>query len=312
MNVQQAVEQACAAVGIVPPRSYREGCWTKTDTLAGKSGKGDGRIRVEPDRITAFNWQTGEKGTVWLKDEMTPVERKQAAERRAKNDREEKERAVRSAAVAKQIIAAAAASSHSYLIAKGFRDERALVVDAGTVRHLDAANIREKGYDYIVPKDARHAIVVPARKGPNVSSVQLIWEDGTKKFLFGGEIGGTCHRICSGVDTWLCEGFATAHSVRDALHGMKVRATVLVCFSASNVLAVSRKVQGRRAFIAADNDKPLPQFDGLGTGEFYARSTGLPYGMPPDVGTDFNDLHQRDGVFAVQRVLTTVMAGRSA
>jgi putative DNA primase/helicase len=311
MNLNEAISQACAAVGIVPSRSHREGRWTKTDTLSGKSGKGDGRIRVEPDHVTAFNWQTGEKHTVWLKDEMTPVERKQAAERRAKNDREEKERAARSAAVAKQIIAAAAASSHPYLIAKGFREERALVVNADTVRHLDAANIREKGYAYIVPKDARHAIVIPARKGADISSVQLIWEDGTKKFLFGGEIGGSCHRICSGVDTWLCEGFATGLSVRAALHGMKVRATILVCFSASNVLAVSRKVRGR-AFIAADNDRLLSQFDGLGTGEYYAKATNLPYGMPPDVGTDFNDLHQRAGIFAVQRVLTAVMAGRSA
>jgi putative DNA primase/helicase len=47
-------------------------------------------------------------------------------------------------------------------------------------------------------------------------------------------------------------------------------------------------------------------------GEYYAKQTGLPYGMPPVVGTDFNDMHQRDSIFAVQRVLTSTMSGRRA
>lgn len=311
MNLQEAINQACAAVAIAPPRSHREGRWVATDTLAGRSGKGDGRVRVDPDHVTAYNWQTGEKETVWLKDQMTPVERKHAAESRVKNDQEARERAARSAAVAERMMAAASLSTHPYLVAKGFREEQAMVIDAVAVRDIDAANIREKGYDYIVPKGARKAIVLPARNGGSITSVQLIWEDGTKKFLFGGEIGGSSHRIASGACTWLCEGFATGLSLRAALKGLKIQATVLCCFSASNIVTVARQVKGR-AFAAADNDWPLVHFGGLGTGEHYVRQAELAYGMPPDVGLDFNDMHQRDGIFAVQKAITAVMAGRRA
>jgi len=64
--------------------------------------------------------------------------------------------------------------------------------------------------DYLVPDTtARRAIVVPVRSGRDVISVQLIWEDGSKKFLSGGEIAGGSHRIVSGAETSLCEGLAT-------------------------------------------------------------------------------------------------------
>ena len=52
------------------------------------------------------------------------------------------------------------------------------------------------------------------------------------------------------------------------------------------------------ALIAADHDKPIPDFGGLGTGEFYARRTGRKWAMPPAMG-DWNDLHQSEGLRAV-------------
>jgi hypothetical protein len=35
------------------------------------------------------------------------------------------------------------------------------------------------------------------------------------------------------------------------------------------------------------------------------RVAGKPYAMPSEVGTDFNDMHLRAGVFAVQKHLAT-------
>lgn len=99
--------------------------------------------------------------------------------------------------------------------------------------------------------------------------------------------------------------------MRAALKGLRLSATILCCFSASNIVAVIRSVRGR-CFIAADHDKPLDQFGGLGTGEYYARLADVPYGMPPDVKMDFNDMHQHSGIYAVQRVLTSTMARRRA
>lgn len=301
MTLDEAVLQACGDVGIFPPKRAEFGRWLNTDTLAGKKGKGDGRVKIQEHFVTAWNWQTGEKSTVSLRDGLSAKEQRTIAQSVAKSKAKAEKDAQRAAGMATALMKAASLSSHQYLIAKGFRDEQAMTVSARIVREIVG--------DYIVPAGAGQAIVIPARRNTTMTSAQLIWEDGSKKFLFGGETGGTCHRIASGVFTWLCEGYATGLSVRAALKGLNIRATVLCCFSASNVAAVARGIQGR-AFIAADNDKPLKQFDWLGTGEFYARQADLPYGMPAVVGTDFNDMHQQESIFAVQRVLTSVMSGR--
>lgn len=303
MNVEDAILQACSGVGIHPPKRHAYGKWLKTDTLTGKSGKGDGRVIIDDFRVTAWNWQTGEKITVWLKDEPSPGERKEIARKIEREDRERRAKAERAAQIACSLVAAAKLAGHPYLVAKGFRDEKALV--------LPATDIRAIAGDYLVPEGGQSAIAIPARIGQRITSVQLIWEHGAKKFLAGGEIGGASHRIASGACTWLCEGYATGLSLRAALKGLGMQSTILCCFSASNIVAVARQVRGR-AFVSADNDKPLEQFGGLGTGEHYARQTDLPYGMPPDVGADFNDMHQGSSIFAVQRVLTSVMAGRRA
>lgn len=296
MNVHDAIEQACSSVGIKPPRSHRIGQWVKTDTLTGKNGKGDGRVMVDEMKVVSWNWQTGIKDTVFLRDQATPSERRQFAQRRENDDQERREKAARAARIAGELIGASRLATHAYFVSKGFPEEQALVVSAD---HVEAIGGR-----YLL--HGKSAIVMPAKIGGKITSAQLIWEDGTKKFIFGGETSGACHRVSSGSETWLCEGYATGLSIRAALHALSRSATVLCCFSASNVLAVSRQVQGR-CFIAADNDKP--QFDGQGTAEHYARLAEKPFTMPPEVGADFNDMHVRSGIFAVQRHLASFIRG---
>lgn len=312
MTVDEAIAQACAEVGIVPPSRTSFGKWLNTDTLGGKKGKGDGRVIINEHYVTAWNWQTGEKSTVALRDGVSAKEQRAIARDVSKAKAKAAQDAARAAQQAGMLIAQARITTHPYLAAKGFRDELVPVIPAQSVRQIAGTANRRGEFipaDYLVAGST--AIVVPARRAGAVTSLQLIWEDGTKKFLFGGEISGASHRISTGAYTWLCEGFATGLSLRAALRGLKIQATVLCCFSASNIVAVARQVKGR-TFVAADNDKPLPQFGGLGTGEHYAKQTGLPFGMPPVVKTDFNDMHQAESIFAVQRVLTSVMAGRRA
>lgn len=303
MTLDDAISRACASVGIVPPNGRQPmRKWIATDTLS-KNGKGDGRIILDEDRVTAVNWQTGDKATVWLKEERTVEDRKRYAQARRDQEAEDRKRAERAAEIARLMIASAKPGTHAYLARKGFPDEHPLIVDAASVSRI--------GGDYLVPAGGAQAIVVPARIGNRVTSVQLIWEDGAKKFLFGGEMGGASHRIASGRDTWLCEGYATGLSVRAALRGLNRSDTVLVCFSASNIAKVAGALPRRtHCLIAADNDA-LPaqrpeQFDGKGAGEYFAHKAARPYVMPPDVGTDFNDLHAAQGVFAVQRVLMKI------
>lgn len=300
MNVAEAIDRACAEVGIRPPRAYKHGQWAKCDTLEGKSGKGDGRVNVDDLKVTAFNWKLGQSATIWLKnrDSLTHAEKRQFAERRAKDEADQRERAARAAYVAEILIGAAKLGPHPYLVRKGFQSEHVLVVPRAAVIEI--------GGQYLVPDGAREAILLQARHDHHITSAQLIWEDGTKKFLAGGEMGGASHRISRGSETWLCEGFATGLSLRAALKALNRSATVLCCFSASNIATVARSVDGK-CFVAADNDKPLEQFGGKGTGEHYAEASGKPYLMPLVVGTDFNDMHMSDGIFAVQRSISAFL-----
>lgn len=299
VTLDDAIQQACDTVGIAPPKARAFNRWLPADAI-GKNGKGDGRVILDDDHVFACNWQTGSKVTVWLKEERTPEDRKRVAVRRQQRQTEDEHRARRAADQAARLIDAARLGSHPYLISKGFPQERALTVHEKQVRQIVG--------DYIVV--GLRAIVVPARIGQQLTGVQLIWEDGTKKFLFGGIMGGASHRLASGADTWLCEGFATGLSLRAALRGLNRTDQVLVCFSASNIAKVAGVTHGRR-FIAADHDAAPAanpdQFGGLGAGEFFARATQLPHLMPADVGDDVNDVHVRDGIFAVQRLIADLL-----
>lgn len=299
MMLEEAISRACAEVGIKPPLgriALRQ--WINTDTL-GKNGKGDGRIICDDQRVTAFNWQDGSKATVWLKEERTETERKQYARDMRVAEEKARQREATAAEVARQIVREATPQTHPYLARKGFADEVVPVIGSPVLASiLRRANKRPEsliaGTDGIVV-----AALTPGRR---IASVQLIWEDGTKKFLAGGDMDGVHHRIAAGRDTWLCEGYATGLSLRAALHGLRRQDTILVCFSAANIAKVARTIKGR-CFIAAENDKPLDHFGGIGTGEHYARQSGKPYAMPPELGMDVNDMHRRLGIFAVQRMI---------
>lgn len=295
MTIDDAISQACSEAGIVPPKARTYGKWIKADTRSGRNGKGDGRLILDDRRVTAHNWQTGQSVTVWLQDgALDKRSRQRIAQDRQRADVLKRERAAEAAAIANRMMSTATLSTHPYLGRKGFPTERMPVIDADNVRRI--------GGDYLVTQDGQRAVIMAARRGAPVTSVQLIWEDGTKKFLAGGEIAGTSHRIAAGHGpTWLCEGLATGLSIRAAL-GHRGD-TILCCFSASNLAAVAKGVRGR-VLIAADNDKPQPQFGGLGTGEHFARLSGKPYVMPPEIGQDFNDFHQAAGIFALQGFLS--------
>jgi putative DNA primase/helicase len=92
-------------------------------------------------------------------------------------------------------------------------------------------------------------------------------------------------------ETWLVEGYATGLSLHHALRSCGIKASVVVCFSASNMVAVADQIRGER-FVFADNDESK-------TGEKSAIQTGLPWVMADDVGWDANDLHMKKRLFAV-------------
>jgi putative DNA primase/helicase len=114
-----------------------------------------------------------------------------------------------------------------------------------------------------------------------------------KKMLPGMRAKGAVHRIGprNAVTTILCEGFATALSINAACDQMRLSASVLVCFSDSNLVYVAPHVTGDR-IVFADNDTS-------GAGERAAVATGLRYCMSGTEGYDANDMHCKEGLMPV-------------
>lgn len=227
------------------------------------------------------NWATQDEPQIWQGEDaakpIDPARLREMARQRAALLSAQREKASRTAAA---IVAGCQIDKHAYLDRKGFSEAVGLV-------------------------DGEKRLVIPMRDVeayPNVLSVQRIAIDGEKRFLSGGRTKGAALFLGNqrAAQTWLCEGYATALSVETALKRMCWPARVAVCFSAANLAHVAGRLRGER-FVVADNDES-------GTGERFARATGLPWGMPKTVGTDANDLQRSGGVEALASLLREIRA----
>lgn len=213
-------------------------------------------------------WQSGKEG-----DGIAIIPRRDLDAIRQEDARRKSRAAVEAAA----IVARCRTDVHAYLARKGFPEELGLV-------------------------DTDGRLVIPMRDVKDykrINSVQWIDDQGGKLFLAGGAAKGSIMKIGSGAELWLCEGYATGLSVRAALKQLHRPACVVVCFSAMNMAHVATQIGGRRHVIA-DNDKS-------GTGERTAVATGLPWAMPPDIGDDANDMHQRHGINALAGLMRRLL-----
>lgn len=119
-------------------------------------------------------------------------------------------------------------------------------------------------------------VVIPMVREGRLRSLQSISPDGFKKFMKGGEVGGSHHIIKGSGRIALCEGYATGATIHEAMGW-----NVVVCFSASNLVKVSPYLANKDAVVCADYDE---------TGIKYAKKTGLEIFLPEQEGTDFNDM----------------------
>lgn len=296
VTLDDALREACALVGVEPPkRRPTPGRWMQTDTLA-KNGKGDGRVLVFDDQTGGMVWnhQTSRSHRFRL-DGAGVTKRDPEVERRAKqreHEREVERREVERVCAA--IVRGCRQEPHPYLKRKGFPEELGLVCD--DPREFFPSNRFGQFLAKALPEGAGPFLIIPGRAGGKLTTVQFITSEGVKKNILRGAQGGSFHRIATGRDTWVCEGIATALSVRAALRLLGASVTVLSAFSASNVGQVAQGIPGAR--IAADHDKPVETLENLGAGEFYARRSRCLWTMPPQPG-DFNDMHVARGLRAV-------------
>jgi putative DNA primase/helicase len=241
--------------------------------------KQNGTYRTDGSRGWVKNWETGETAIWHAAREARRTTSLEPLPSLALRREQEAARAEWAAGVARYKIAKAKAETHPYLARKGFPKALGLVFEG--------------------------LLLVPARIGNAVVSLQEIDVEGSKKNLPGGRMSGASFSIGSGRDEVLCEGYATGLSIKAALAALHLPARVTCCFSASNIATVAER--RRNAVVVADHDKPVAQFDGMGTGEFYARRSGLPWAMPPVPGTDANDYHLAAGLAEMQRLLRDLL-----
>lgn len=258
-----------------------EGRWVRTPT-ATHQRKRNGAYKYLGDVGFVQDHGTMADVAVWHPERNQPV-RIDRAKLREQQRRQAAELAVRHAFArrqAKEMLEQAVEDVHPYLAAKGFPKE------TGFVRNEE--------------------LLIPMRDVHNyqkLNGVQRISKTGEKLFLSGAKAKDSVFLMgpFKAREIYLCEGFVTALSLKAALNELRRAAKVCVCFSAGNMVSVAAwaKAQALPAFICADHDAS-------NTGERSAVATGLPWVMPPDVGMDANDLHQRSGLRALVKLLLDV------
>lgn len=212
-------------------------------------------------------WQVGKDGPVYDPELL------QRQVKKADEDRLAKQRtaALRAAALMK----GCRQGKHPYLERKGFAEMEGNVFDHP-----------ERGL----------LLVLPMRRGAELVGAQLIDEDGGKKFLYGQASRGAEFVIDAKGPAVLCEGYATALSIRAALASIKMRYKIHVCFSAFNIRVISEGLATLPHAIVADHDES-------GVGAKYPTEAGIPFWMSPKCGQDANDFEQMHGLFAMSQAL---------
>jgi putative DNA primase/helicase len=192
-------------------------------------------------------------------------------------------------------------------------------------REGDSLYLRRKGVE---PEGCRYlrdgSIVIPLLRYDQpreraLKALQVIRADGVKRFTKGFEKPGTCLRlghVVVGEPVVVCEGYATALSLRMALQR---RLPVVVALDAGNLLPVAELLRAlypqSPLLVCADDDWRTAGNPGREKAHKLCRAVAdaaytWPIFRPRNRGpkdTDFNDLHQREGLDAVRRQLRHVL-----
>lgn len=280
MNFLQFAE----AHGLIIDRLI-EGRWARVKTTD-KTKKRNGAYKFLGDVGFVQNHATMEKVAVWKPEGTAQVDRQEMRRMAFRSAQIERRRQAEARDIAECMLRDASLETHSYLAAKGFPEERGLVLNG--------------------------ELLIPMREFTlyrQVNSVQRIAADGSKLFLPGGKAKGSVFFIGPMVprERWLVEGYATGLSVKAALKSMYRDAQVIVCFSAGNLAHIGRLVSELRcpAYVMADNDASE-------AGAKAAQDSGLPWVMPPEVGTDANDMHQALGIRALANLIRSAGVRQAA
>jgi putative DNA primase/helicase len=218
--------------------------------------------------------------SIWKPDSPIQIDHRKIRSSVLNAEAEQRKRQQEATRKAVRMLNDSGMMTHPYLEAKGFPDEQ------GNVLRIEGKPV----------------LLVPMRVAGSLVGAQMIDADGGKKFLFGQRTSGATFTFDNKGMNILCEGYATALSVRLALKTMKRRYTLHVCFSAGNMLKVAEGL--KPGLVIADNDASE-------TGQKTAAQIGWPTWISDTVGEDANDYHRRVGLFKFTQSLTQSMRGLS-
>lgn len=292
--IENAFRTACAKVGLQHRPIPADGHWHPLQTVEGKRNN-SGRAKLFCDGLGGLccNWRTGEQQAFFASDprklnRAEQIERRRwlvEAQQKAALELEQLHTAA--ACRAKELLQKSrACKAHPYLTRKGLEPSPEL-------RTLGAS------------------LVVPMRDiFGELWSLQLIQGNGEKRFLRNGRkkstfalIGGKpsmpvqpaetsaqIARICPTTqNVVLCEGIATAISLH-RLSGFQT----FCAFDAGNLASVASAIRDAypncTLFIGADHDTV-----GIDKAKAAAFRFGAKVCIPPNIGDDWNDTHQRLG-----------------
>ena len=264
-EIIRAADQCLRQAGLFPNPIIADGQKHRCP-VEGKPKGQDGEYRIYNDErplVTWKNYRTGQYGT----DKLYSNDSRDSLDR------------------AEYILSKAvpAVSNHPYLVRKGITAPFGLKM-----------------------KDGK--LVVPAYDADGeLRTIQFIDGEGCKRFLKDGQVLGASFRLKGVGNTdalYLAEGLATGISVWQALDG---QGEVRVCFSAANLVHVAASLAGRPIVICADNDRFTPGNPGLTkaleAAKVAAGRVALATFEDGQNGTDFNDIHQTQGLDEVRRQL---------
>lgn len=242
--------------------------WVRVPTIDKPNSK-NGAYIFDGQTGAVQNWATHDKPVAWKSEEKfvpSPDYAKKKAKALADKTKKQEDASKKAGWIMHQVQC----GTHPYLDKKGFPGE--------------------KGHVW------NDLLIIPMRINGKLVGCQMISPDGTKKFLTGQITKGASAVIENkGLDI-ICEGYATALSVRRCMKFLRKRYTIHVAFSAGNISNIAKDL--KKCIVIADND-PI----GIKT----AKATGKPYWVSNVDGEDFNDFEMRLGTESASLVLTALV-----
>jgi len=243
--------------------------------------------------IVYGSWKTGETLKWCAKSETTLTHQERKAQRlrveeaKAARDKQLNDAHDKAAEEARKIWAAAKeitdAAEHSYFLEKG----------------VQPYGVRKVGDKIIAPLYDSTG---------ELRSLQYISPDGEKRFLRDGEVSNNYYAIGKpNGKVYIAEGFGSGATVHEASGH-----AVAVAFNAGNLSAVANAMRQKfpaiEIIICADNDQWNEKNTGIEKAIEAALSTGSKVTIPKFKNTstkptDFNDLHQLEGLEVVRQAL---------